>query len=219
LGFLKFLKKEKKGKIPLDESLDVPPPPPSIIESVPKPGFEEKLPKELPSFKFKEEKPMPPIEEKLPELPKEEKPLDIPAFHPLEEAPKFVPKPPIGESPRKAPLPRRELPKIKPSEHERLFYEKMEKSAVREERKLLREGIISGEGPLYIRLDKFKGTLKSISVIRGDLKKSDEMLLNLVKSKEEKDKEFEKWRNLVVDIQKKLIFIDKTLFKDQDVNK
>ena len=170
------------------------------------------LPKEgLPPFEF--------AEEKLPELPKEEKPLDIPAFHPLEETPKFVPKPPIGESPREAPLPRRELPKIKPSEHERLFYEKMEKNAVREERKLLREGIISGEGPLYIRLDKFKGTLRSISVIRGDLKKSDEMLLNLVKSKEEKDKEFEKWRNLVVDIQKKLIFIDKTLFKDQDTNK
>ena len=50
-------------------------------------------------------------------------------------------------------------------------------------------------------------------MIKGDLKKSDEMLLNLIKSREGKDKEFEKWHAVMEDIQKKLIFIEKTLFK------
>ena len=202
MGFLKFLKKGKKEKM-LDESLDIPPPPPSIKESLPESGFEERLlkEKEFPPFEFKEGKPMPVGEEKLQEWPKEkEHVLEVPGFPPLEEKPRFVPKPPMKE-PTEIHLPKKELiPK------EEAVGEKIE-AVVREERKPL------SKGPIYIRLDKFKETLKSVNIIRGDLKKSDEVLHNLIKSKEEKDRDFEKWHNIMDDIQKKLIFIEKTLFK------
>jgi len=54
---------------------------------------------------------------------------------------------------------------------------------------------------------------KSSSFSSFDLKKSDKFLHDLIKSKEEKDKDFEKWHTIMEDIQKKLIFIEKTLFK------
>ena len=63
MGFLRFLKKGKKEDVKIDESLDIPPPPPSIKAGpsiktpLPKPRFEEKrLPEEFAPFKFKEEK-------------------------------------------------------------------------------------------------------------------------------------------------------------------
>ena len=202
MGFLKFLKKEKKEKM-LDESLDVPPPPPSIKEELPEiPKFEEEkpLPKEFPPFEFKEEKPIP-AEEKLPEMPKEPK-LEIPGFPPLEEEYKFVPKPPMKE-PVMEPLPKKELIKPELREAEDIF---------REEKRPSNRELVS-KGPTYVRLDKFKGTLKSLNKIRSDLKKSDKFLHDLIKSKEEKDKDFEKWHTIMEDIQKKLIFIEKTLFK------
>ena len=202
MGFLKFLKKKEKD-VSLDESLDIPPPPPAIKPILPKPGMEGgELPKDLPSFKFGEE--TPPTESKLPELPKEEMhDLDIPSFPSLEEEHEFTPKPPMKEHEPDFPLPDKES--MEPEEEPEHEYT----GSVAERRHLGR----MPKGPHHIRLDKFKETLKNINKIRSDLKKSDDILHNLVKSIGEEGSGFEKWKNSMGDIQKKLIFVDKTLFK------
>jgi hypothetical protein len=215
VGFLKFLKRGKKEEMPLDESLDAPPPPPSIKESL-SDDLAKGLPEHPPELKEKtavpkKEPPSAAFEEKLPELPKDETGLEVPHLPPLEESPKFVPQPPVEEPPISTPLLKEEAP-IKHEEAAKEFHEKMEEGALREERKLLRERATIRE-PLYIRLDKFSESLRNISLIKGDLKKSDEILFNLIKSKDDNDKEFERWRASMEDIQKKFIFIEKTLFK------
>ena len=206
MGFLKFLKKKEKD-VDLDESLDIPPPPPAIKPILPKPRMEEsELPKDLPPFKFEEETPT--SESKLPELPKEDMhDLDIPGFPSLEEEHEFTPKPPMKEHEPDFPLPEKE-----PMEHEAMPEEDPEHEytgSVAERRPL---GRIQ-KRPHHIRLDKFKETLKNINKIRSDLKKSDDVLHKLVKSIGEEGSGFEKWKNTMGDIQKKLIFVDKTLFK------
>jgi len=206
VGFLKFLKKKEK-EVSLDESLDIPPPPPAIKPTLPKVGMEEdKLSKDLPSFEFKEENLT--TESKLPELPKEEMhDLDIPSLPSLEEGHEFTPKPPMKEHVADFPLPEKE-----PMEHEAMPEEEPEHEyteSVAERRSLGR----IPKGPHHIRLDKFKETLKNINKIRSDLKKSDDILRNLIKSTGEEGSGFEKWKNSMGDIQKKLIFVDKKLFK------
>ena len=67
--------------------------------------------------------------------------------------------------------------------------------------------------PLYLKLEKFKEILEDVSIIRGNIKKFDELLHNLIKARENKDLNLEKWHSIMEDIQKKLIFIEKTLFK------
>ena len=128
MGFLKFLKKEKKEEELLDESLDVPPKPPSIQEELPEPPkFEEngELPEEgLPMFTVKDGKMTQTAEEGFPPLPDDFGP-GIPGFPKLEETPKFVPKPPIEEPSKEAYLPKKKLAK-----HKKSFYEKMEETAV-----------------------------------------------------------------------------------------
>ena len=66
---------------------------------------------------------------------------------------------------------------------------------------------------IYVRVDNFKATLGSINIVRSDLRKSEEALTKLENIKSSKDKSFDKIKSSLDDLQKKLIFIDKTLFK------
>ena len=68
---------------------------------------------------------------------------------------------------------------------------------------------------IYIRIDNFKATLGSINIVRSDLRKSEEALNKLETLKSSKDRSFDKVKVSIDDLQKKLIFIDKTLFKGE----
>ena len=74
---------------------------------------------------------------------------------------------------------------------------------------------IKSGGSLYVRVDKFKTALDHISAIRGDLRKSEDDVIKLESLKHEKDKSFDKFKLSLDDLQKKLIFVDKTLFKGE----
>ncbi len=132
----------------------------------------------------------------------------------------FVPRPPIKE-PERMPFP-------KPTffEHEKREDVKKEtflkphadvdkrirRKAFREEKKVL-ERRHDVKRPLFIKLERYKETLRDMNVIRSDLKKSDEILENIIKSKEDKEKQFDKWNESMKDMQKKLIFMEKILFE------
>ena len=240
LGFLKFLKRDKGEKLDLGPEnmadLDIPPPPPDFGEK----GLDElpELP-ELPDIKGEkliskiEEKPLPKLPEEkpvselelppLPDLKPEddielelEGDIDIPTAPGFPELPELEPsmqKPrPIfpaqkpEEQKPKIGLP--EFPKLKP---EIRPYERLEKAAVREERDILRHK--EAEGPIYIRVDRFRNILSGTSDIKNNLKTANESIIKMDEIDENRDKVFDKWHNVMMDLQKKLIFVDKTLFK------
>jgi len=233
LGFLKFLKRDKK-KEAFDE-LDLPPAPPHLE------GFEEKI--DLPEFPDFEEKEIseteempkfdfPEKEEEIPELSEESIP-DFPTFPDVKE--EQLPSIPPISAPSEIPEPMPELetpfpstltpPPVQEQKEESSVEEgipkaefpephlKMGRGLFRHEKKVFFEGP-SGKS-IYVKVDNFKAMLGSINMVRSDLKKSEGALTKLESIKNSKDKSFDKVKSSLEDLQKKLIFIDKTLFKGE----
>jgi len=226
VGFLKFLKREKKEGL---EDLDLPPAPPQLR------GFEENMP-EFPAFpEFPEEKisakeeemskfEFLEKEEEMPELDKESSDFQsLPEME--EEAMRLVPPattiPPIIAPAIPEPMP--SIPRITPAPERYLreeaelapsdVYQKTERRLFSPEKRILRE-IPSGK-TIYVRVDNFKATLGNIDIVRRNLRKSGDVLLKMENIKNSKDKSFDKVKSSLDDLQKRLIFIDKTLFKGE----
>ena len=220
MGFLKFLKREKKEN--LDE-LDLPPAPPPLG------GFEENLP-ELPDFPDFDKEISAPEESSKFELPENEGQMtdfgneefaDFPSYHAEEKQMTPIPtitSPPIPEpmQPMPAPVSQPMQEPEEPAPEEPRFmpldsYPKMEGRLFSQEKRMLHER--PAGKTIYVRVDRFKATLGSINMVRTDLRKSEEALTKLENLKISKDKSFDKVRASLDDLQKKLIFVDKTLFK------
>lgn len=218
VGFLKFLKKKRKGE--LDE-LDLPPAPPPLegfeegLELPELPAFDEKIsaPEELPEFNF-------PEEEKTLDLGKEETEFAFPDIEEKEMPEPIAPIPPIRAP--ITPQPNAPITPIQPlqepvaQETEPSFtppdtYPKIERRLFAQEKGILRER--PSLKTIYVRVDKFKATLGSINMVKSDLRKSEEALMKLENIKNSKDRSFDKVKMSLDDLQKKLIFVDKTLFK------
>lgn len=227
MGFLKFLKREAK-KDSLDE-LDLPPAPPPLDDAGKDfgAGFGGEMP-ELPDFPELDEKisapdKMPkfdfPEEEKMPDMGKYIS--DFPSFPEMEEE---MPAPP---NPATAPVTEPAAQPVSPisqQEPEPVYkeiepFQSYPKSAGKlfsHETKSLRQH--PDAKAIYVRIDNFKATLGNINILRNDLRKSEEVLNKLETIKNSKDKSFDKVRASLDDLQKKLIFIDKTLFKSDETD-
>jgi len=228
VSFLKFLKREKKDT--LDE-LDLPPAPPPLEGAEPDfgaSGFEEKLP-ELPEFPEFDERisaprEMPkfdfPEDEKMQDMGKDEMP-DFPSFPEMEDAETYAPPVSAPLQPVRVSAPQTEpsIPQMQEQEESQeeseqsSFYPKMSGRLFAHERINLRQR--SNVKTIYVKIDNFKATLGSINIVRSDLRKSEEALNKLESIKNAKDRSFDKVRASLDDLQKKLIFIDKTLFKGE----
>jgi hypothetical protein len=68
-------------------------------------------------------------------------------------------------------------------------------------------------GPIYVPVEDYKAVLDGTEQVRGDLKEATEVLGRLNELKNEEDKEFEKWRSELEDIQRKLTYVDKIIFE------
>lgn len=184
MGFLKFLKKREKVNLP-EEELDVPPAPPSIEgEDF---GLEP----------LGEELPEPPELPELPELPaiEEEPELEIPE---LPKMPSYAPE----EIPKKP-----EIPRFKPEIFvpvEDIVKKPIFKPKVHEAHKAVK--------PIFIKLDDYRGVLDEIEAIKSHLNNFEEASMRLEGAKDNRDKRFARWNDVFKDIQKKLVFVDKTLF-------
>ena len=220
MGFLKFLKREKKDT--LDE-LDLPPAPPPLE------GFEDNMP-ELPDFPdFGEEKisapkedmadfNFPEEEQSIPES--KENTMEFPSFPEIEEKP-MPAIPPIRittQIPESISMPQLELePEQEEIAEEQPMpsdtYPKMAGRLFSQEKRILRER--PSAKTIYVSVDNFKATLGSINMVRSNLRKSEEALVKLESIKNATDKSFDKMKSLLDDLQRKLIFVDKTLFKDE----
>jgi hypothetical protein len=143
---------------------------------------------------------MPP-EAKIPPLP--EKPL--PAFP--EPQMKPLPKFDFEEKPKNLP----EFPEIKEMPPEERFYEEESVYEVGKEVEELKER--APVKPVFVDVEHFKDILDDLNSTKLDLKEGMEIMQKLEEIKLEKDKNFDKWKSQLEDIQRKLIFIDKTLFE------
>ena len=207
---MKFLKREKKSDF---DELDLPPAPPSLdsefagldegMELPEIPDFpEEKIsaPNE-PDFDLEKDE-LPELKDDIPELGQRQEiqPISMPTTMPKDmPAPELKPveQQPYPEDPRFTPLD---------------GYPKIERKLFAQEKAALRERP-SGKS-IYVKVGKFKAALGSINVVRSDLRKSEDALMKLENIKNSKDRSFDRIRNSLDDLQRKLIFIDKTLFKE-----
>lgn len=224
MGFFKFLKREKKR----DEfsELDLPPAPPPLegFEGAPADfgadfaGFDDKLP-ELPDIPDLGEEDFS-DKESAQAIDKEANIPDFPIYPDLGErsasiqpvsAPSGVPQPPTTPLPAPESEPAAQTIQSPPTPED--IFPRIEKRLFSHERRVLRE--MPRGKTIYVKVDRFKATLGDINKVRSNLRKSEEALSKLENIKHLKDKSFDKVRASLDDLQKKLIFVDKTLFKGE----
>jgi len=173
--------------------------------------------------------PMPPAEltkQRFPEMP------SFPELPPLPEMPTFEDKPKnaqtlkpvmeIGQSPTKEPedmpmddfpnMP--ELPPIPEYEPEQentnaTEYTKLEEMPPFEEEKKEYSRI----KPLFIKSTDYKAILSGINTVKNRIRETERIMEEIDNIKKEKAKQFEEWRNLLEDIQRKLVYVDKQVFE------
>jgi len=230
MGFLKLFKKKE---VKSGEGIDIPPPPP--LPDVP--PLTEKKEKE------KEEKrelpPLPPLEPIIIKHKEEHKPVEAPepSFEPTPVHPKPTFGPPAPEHPEMKASRFPPLPAMEPAQPGRLF-PKPHRAPPREEFKVpgfkgrpaapkpmprfkplispakeREEKTEEITGPLFIKQDSYNAIAEGISIIKNKLKESEDLVLNLNSIKNNRDKEFEKWRTSLENIQRKLLYVDKTLYE------
>lgn len=154
---------------------------------------EEKIAPPIPKPKGAKEEleipPAPPSEEELPEFP------EIPEFK--EEKPK------IHEIPSAPPEP------IKPKA------EKIEEKVFKEEKAEITKAELHEEvtKPTFVRMESFQSIISELNLIKSIAKESEDAIARVDDFAGDQEKEFNKWQTQLNDIQKKLIFVDKTTFK------
>jgi len=68
-------------------------------------------------------------------------------------------------------------------------------------------------GPLFIRSDRFRTIIEDLDVIRTKFKEEDEIFFRITEVKNTQDQKFERFRQLLEDVQRKLLFTDRSLFE------
>ncbi|MEM3127158.1 MAG: hypothetical protein QW331_03775 [Candidatus Woesearchaeota archaeon] len=171
-----------------EETLEIPPPPPIG---------------ELPSIEELEEFEKP-IEVKA----SEKKPKNVEVSLIKEELPEIPELPELPELPETEEL-ELEVPEFPQESREKEVETYEERTYEIEKRKLHRVDVSK---PLYIGVMDYKAIVDDLAQIRVSLKEADDVLFRLEEFKEEEEKEYKRWQSSLIDIQRKLIYADKSLF-------
>jgi hypothetical protein len=68
--------------------------------------------------------------------------------------------------------------------------------------------------PLFIRTDRYKQTKRNIDLTRNSIKNTEESIFRMENLKSNQDSEFELFHRKIEDVQRKLIYTDRTIFKE-----
>ncbi|MBN2567075.1 hypothetical protein JXB02_03265 [Candidatus Woesearchaeota archaeon] len=71
------------------------------------------------------------------------------------------------------------------------------------------------DGPIYVRIDEYKEILDIISLLKSKLGQAKEVLGKIQEVKNQEDTELELWGNAIDEIERKIGYIDKSLFEPQ----
>lgn len=131
--------------------------------------------------------------------------LDIPAAPPTsEELPVY---PSSKDAPKEKVYHKKE---IVPEEE---AVDKAEDYAVRLQKEQLAErDDLKLKKPIFVELHLYKDMVDEIGLVKNIMKENEDILTRVAEFKEDEDKEFKKWQNQILDVQRKLIYADKTLF-------
>ena len=216
MGFLKFLKRDSASKINTLENLDMPPPPPEdmSLESKddlgPLPQFPEMedpfAAKEYATTELDSLDNKPQFHEDVP-IPMKEEPMDASVFEPPKSAKSLFDKP---QKQRKETM--RPLRNDQPYSHSTSQYDETSRQAFSEERDLL-DHKRAGKGPVYVRIDRFRNVFDGISSVRTLLKKTSDSIQLTMDKEMSRDRDYDKLKGAVIDVQKKLLFVEQTIFK------
>ena len=122
------------------------------------------------------------------------------------------PAPPTKEELPSFPSPE-EIPEVK-EEKAPSVVEKREGYAIKTQQEELEEREdLTLRKPIFVYLDMYKEMINEIGLTLTTLKESSDSLARVAEFKEDEDKEFNKWGTQIKDIQRKLTYADKTLFK------
>lgn len=100
-----------------------------------------------------------------------------------------------------------------PSVNDEASIERYEDKAVEYEREELdKRDSLSMKHPFFVKSGLFRAMVDELGVVRSVLKESEEIINRVEDFKGDEDKEFDKWHSQILDIQRKLIYADKTLF-------
>ncbi|MFP4424203.1 MAG: hypothetical protein ACLFP2_03135 [Candidatus Woesearchaeota archaeon] len=78
-----------------------------------------------------------------------------------------------------------------------------------------REEIRLSEEPLFTKIEDYKAILEASDHMKSSLKDCDEILKRLNEIKVEEDKEYEKWKKMLLDTYRKIHYIDRTFFEQK----
>jgi len=184
------------------------PKPPAVPETPEKP--------ELPAMPAAPVEDKPPIPEApkpefppMPAAPGELVPDKIPPLEGLPEAPAFEPeefKPaPLVEEPV---LP--EQPMYEPADMPKAADFSPAEFVPAEKHEPVRRDI---RGPMFIRTDRFKAIIEDIEHVKSRFTDEDDIFSRIGDVKSSQDKIYENYRQTLEDIQRKLLFIDRSLFE------
>lgn len=123
----------------------------------------------------------------------------------IQSAVQSLPSKPVTPSPI-TPLKPQVASKPKEAEKERASLEDLEAPVV----------IRHGAGPLYMNLDGYKSVLLATEDVRDSLKRAGDRLTNLNSFKMREDSTLEAWQSSLENIQRKMVFIDRSLFERQE---
>lgn len=213
MSLFSFLKKKQENE------LDIPPPPPieevksGEIGLVPKDNIPLPPKKNISPTLFKDKNIMNEPEDQMefpefPEIPEPEQEIKTPEyrFEPIEEESEVV-HPIAHQMPERIKTPERiNIPKTNIREPDRIFKQNTELERVSEERHFLRE-------PIFVKTDQYQNMIDSINKINNKMKECDFIAEELNEIKNKKDKEFNRWRINLEDMQRKVSLVEKSLFE------
>jgi tetrahydromethanopterin S-methyltransferase subunit G len=71
--------------------------------------------------------------------------------------------------------------------------------------------------PVYVKIDEYKEVLDVLAVIKNKIEDAKATLNTLASLKEEEDAEIESWKVGLNDVDKKMNYVNQTLFEPEDI--
>jgi len=73
------------------------------------------------------------------------------------------------------------------------------------------------EMPIYVRIEEYRDVLDVVNMIKNKLEEARSILRDINELKNEEDSEIQKWEASLESIERKMRYIDKTLFEPETI--